>query len=142
MARTLVPKGWSRVLVEMLVVGVGVFLALLADAALDDRQSRQSEARYLTNLLPEMRAAREELRGDDDRRKGRLAQLDSLQTQFDERTAADSVSRSSNARSTLASLSEGRSATWVGPPRARSSAETTGSERAPATHSASSSAWL
>ena len=72
------------------MIVVGILLALAADAAWDSRKDRQREQAYLAALLTEMRAAREELEGDQANRRRRIAAIDSLQAYFG-RSDADNV---------------------------------------------------
>lgn len=81
----------ARLLAELAVIAVGVFVGLAADAAWEDRQERVREQVYLREIRSELLLAQEEIRVDNGRWRGWLAATDSLLAHFDSRSAADSV---------------------------------------------------
>jgi hypothetical protein len=80
-----------RVIGEFLVISIGVFVGLAADAAWDSRQLQEREGDYLRALRMEMTLAREELIRDYERREGWQVACDSILQQLDGRTVADSA---------------------------------------------------
>ena len=82
---------WKRLVGELIVVAVGVFLALAADAAWQRHQDRSQEDRYIRHLRTELLSARSELTSDRTTRLERMAVLDSLQGQVGRRTVSDTT---------------------------------------------------
>ena len=82
---------WQRLIGESLVIIVSILIAFAIDAGWDNYQENVTETAYLQNLLIEMREAREELRGDDERRRVILQAIESLQKEIQNRTVPDAT---------------------------------------------------
>ena len=82
---------WQRLIGESLVIIVSILIAFAIDASWDKYQENLTETAYLQNLLVEMREARDELRGDDERRRTLLHVIESLQKESESRSVPDTT---------------------------------------------------
>jgi hypothetical protein len=80
-----------RVIGEFLVISIGVFVGLAADAAWNSRQLQEREGEYLRALRVEMALAQEELDRDYSRRERWQVLCDSILQELDSRAVADSA---------------------------------------------------
>jgi len=82
---------WQRLIGESLVIIASILIAFAIDASWDKYQENLTETAYLQNLLVEMREARDELRGDDERRRALLQVIESLQKESESRSVSDTT---------------------------------------------------
>ncbi len=82
---------WPRILAEGAAIIVSILLAFSIEAWWDRRQEFEIETAYRQDLLVEMREARAELAGDDERRRATLSAIDSLQKESATRSVPDST---------------------------------------------------
>jgi len=82
---------WKRLSVEAGVIVASILFAFAIDAWWDRRQEFEIETAYRQDLLVEMREARAELAGDDERRRATLSVIDSLQKESATRSVPDST---------------------------------------------------
>ncbi len=82
---------WKRLSVEAAAIVASILFAFAIDAWWDRRQEFEIETTYRQDLLVEMREARAELAGDDERRRATLSAIDSLHKESATRSVPDST---------------------------------------------------
>ncbi len=82
---------WKRLSVEAAAIVASILFAFAIDAWWDRHQESEIETAYRQDLLVEMREARAELAGDDERRRAILSAIDSLQKESATRSVPDTT---------------------------------------------------